>query len=140
MRLLPFIALLLPAAFFCACTTTPTEGFARWDTNRDGKLTNDEVSDSVVEQVFTARDRDGDGIITKAEWNPAMDDADAKMFALRDTNKDGAVSKTEAISYARKHSPYRGIFKKADANRDGLITKDEAATFEASVDPAGTSL
>ncbi|MCB1531173.1 MAG: EF-hand domain-containing protein [Rhodospirillales bacterium] len=42
------------------------------------------------------------------------------MFAQKDTNGDGVVSKDEFLSGAEKH------FQKMDENGDGEITKDEA--------------
>lgn len=43
-----------------------------------------------------------------------------KMFEHQDTDKDGAISKDEAIANATKR------FEEMDANKDGKVTKDEA--------------
>ncbi len=49
-----------------------------------------------------------------------------KMFEHQDTDKDGVISKDEAIANATKR------FEETDTNKDGKVTKEEAkAHFEA---------
>jgi len=120
---------------FTACTTTSRkpDRFAIADTNRDGKLSYNEVSDYYVVQVFTARDTNMDGKITKPEWNrEAMSKEDARAFALRDANKDGAVALAEAEAYARKNGVFRASAKEADMNHDGFVSREEARAYFAS--------
>jgi hypothetical protein len=123
-------ALALPS-----CQTTPPaepDRFALADTNKDGLLSGTEVSNYFVANIFTERDTNNDGFITKAEWNPEMPAAEAKLFAARDANNDGKISLAEAEAYALKAGTYTGVVKEADTNKDGAISREEAKAYYAS--------
>lgn len=128
--------LLFPVVLALAsCQTTPPAGpdrFAAADHNGDGRLSRDEVNDYFVAGIFTERDRDGDGYITQAEWNPEMKAAEVKEFKARDLNGDGRVSLAEAQAYARKKGVYDEAFAEADTNRDGFVSREEAVAYYAS--------
>ena len=130
------LSLLLPVVLALAsCKTTPPSGpdrFAAADHNGDGRLSREEVSDYFVSGIFAERDRDGDGYISKAEWNPEMTAAEAKLFKARDLNGDGRVSLAEAQAFARKAGTYDEAFKEADVNRDGFVSREEAVAYYAS--------
>lgn len=123
------------ALALASCQTTPPaepDRFALADTNKDGLLSGTEISNYFVANIFTERDTNNDGFITKAEWNPEMPAAEAKLFAARDTNNDGKISLAEAEAYALKAGTYTGVVKEADTNKDGSISREEAKAYYAS--------
>jgi Ca2+-binding EF-hand superfamily protein len=121
--------------------------FARFDTNKDGFLDQDEIK-AIPAQVgqpgarIMAMDKDGDGKVSRAEFTgvPAN-------FDRFDTNKDGFLDKDEAARSAaagmqalrdmdtngdRKLSldEFKGPparFDQLDANKDGFVSFDEIA-------------
>jgi len=121
------------AVVLASCqSSTPPDRFAQADRNGDGTLSPDEVTEYLVSGIFEARDTNGDGSITKAEWNPQMDAAEAREFDRRDANKDGVVTRAEAITYAKATGVFESDFRAADANRDGKVTRDEVRAYYAS--------
>jgi Ca2+-binding EF-hand superfamily protein len=115
----------------------------RLDTNRDGKLTRDEML-AGVRKRFAEADLDGDGKITDADLPPLMRGRNAiaearegagsgmgpgrgrRMgggggmgplggFAGADTNKDNVITLEEAIAHATRR------FDLFDRNKDGVI-------------------
>ncbi|MEO5898378.1 MAG: hypothetical protein ABIS06_22035 [Vicinamibacterales bacterium] len=94
---------------------------------------------------FRIMDRDGDGVITRAEWR-----GNAESFSRHDTNRDGVLSGSEIwIGGRRTDVPAANanseearqrqdelieVFYRADRNYDGRIGRNEwpsdAATFD----------
>jgi len=95
-------------------------------------LSRAEVNDFFAAEVFAARDTNQDGKISKTEWNPVMNAKDAATFDAIDTNKDGFVTLAEAQASARKKDTFAADFKKADTNKDGFISREEAKAYYAS--------
>lgn len=130
--------LILPVLFAAvSCQTTPPavpDRFAQMDVNKDGGLDRGEINDFYTSELFQGRDTNGDGKITKEEWNPQITAGDARKFALIDTNKDGVVTLNEAKAYARRQGIYTSTFAEADANKNGSITREEAKAYFASVE------
>jgi Ca2+-binding EF-hand superfamily protein len=122
------------AAFgLLACqSSTPPDRFAQADRDSNGSLSSAEVNDYLVGGIFEARDTNRDGIITKAEWNPQMDAAEAREFEKRDANRDGVVTRAEAVAYAERTGVFAADIRAADANKDGVISRDEARAYYAS--------
>lgn len=91
-----------------------TEGFIQADSDNDGIITQDEVSQA-SDVEFSALDSDGDGVVTLSEFT------ECRMQSMQDM----AADTTE-----------RGIqsFSGADTDGDGMISQQEyiAATSEAS--------
>ena len=103
---------------------------------KDGKVTPAEINTRLVksaeakievyrkerEAAFAKLDTNGDGTITKAEFEdkaklPTIKEPDAKPFLDRfDTNKDGAISKDEF------RAPTLANFDKTDKNKDGTLS------------------
>jgi Ca2+-binding EF-hand superfamily protein len=130
-RILCSFALL---AAFSACQTTnsnPPDRFAAIDTNKDGKLSRDEISDNHVRTIYKARDTKGAGKMTQAEWDAPGAEGDAAAFQARDANGDGVVTLNEAIVYGRKHGVANEVMKNADTNKDGTIDRAEARALYA---------
>jgi Ca2+-binding EF-hand superfamily protein len=94
--------------------------FEKLDRNRDGKIDANELPN---ERRFAALDRDGDGVITKAEVEQAMDkqDRERKMSIIEryDRDRDGKVTREEFTGPAK-------LFDKLDRNGDDVIDESEA--------------
>ena len=106
-------------------------GFDEADANYDGKLSRDEASNFLVDEIFNSRDANHDGQMTANEW-AGDDPARLADFKKRDTNHDGIVTKEEAIAYGREHGVANKIMHEADTNHDGFLDRDEVAAYYAS--------
>jgi hypothetical protein len=89
------------------------------DANHDGKLSRDEASDFLVNEIFKSRDANHDGRMTAMEWADA-DPGRLADFKKRDTTHEGMVTKEEAIAYGRAHGVANKILREADTNHDGV--------------------
>jgi Ca2+-binding EF-hand superfamily protein len=105
--------------------------FDEVDTNHDGKLSRDEASDYLVNEIFESRDANHDGRMSEKEWVDG-DPGRAAGFKERDANHDGVVTKAEAISYGRKYGIANKIMKEADKDGDGQLTFAEVKAYYAS--------
>jgi len=119
----------MPLAF--AAGQTP-ERFAKADTNHDKFLSLDEANAFLVNEIFSARDKNHDGKLTKAEWNVSKDSAQVEAFRVRDANADGVVTMDEALAYGRKKGMAKELMKAADKNKDGKLSYDELKAYYAS--------
>lgn len=122
-------ALALTVATLSSCQTASPSRFDAADTDKDGKLSAGEVSDFYVSSIFDSRDGDNDGKMTLTEWVIDGDKVQTANFKKRDANKDGTVTKAEALSYARKHESLKQVFTEADTNKDGTVSREEAKAF-----------
>jgi len=123
------------------------EYFALFDANKDGVVTTEEITAHREAarakwraERFNALDKDGDGAISRAEFDAAHQGrpgADGKrgghgghhrmgggmmgggMIARADANNDGRITLAEATSAALAH------FDRMDANKDGTVTVQE---------------
>jgi Ca2+-binding EF-hand superfamily protein len=95
--------------------------FARHDKNGDGRLSRDEVA-HMPDQVFARLDKNNDGFLTPDELGnfAGKEDHAQKRFERADTNHDGAISRDEAIAEIDQR------FARLDTNGDGVISADEA--------------
>jgi Ca2+-binding EF-hand superfamily protein len=110
---------------------TQVGGFELADANRDGKLSRDEASDFLVNEIFNSRDANHDGKLTKEEWIGA-DSARLAAFKKHDINHDGIVTKEEAIKYSRAHGIANKIMVEADKDHDGELSREEIQAYYAS--------
>ncbi|GLQ05491.1 EF-hand domain-containing protein [Sneathiella chinensis] len=103
--------------------------FERWDTNKDGRLSQAEVPDG-RHKYFSRFDSDKDGEITLSEAREAhekMREARLARFMEKiDTDKDGKVSEAEYTSFAMER------FKSADSDSDGALSVEEMKNFRKS--------
>lgn len=114
-----------------ATASSGAGGFEEADANHDGKLSRDEGSDFLVNEIFSSRDANHDGRMTKEEW-AAGDPKRVADFQKRDTDGDGIVTKEEAIKYGRAHGIANKILREADKNHDGALDKAEVQAYYAS--------
>jgi len=110
-----------------------TRLFTRLDANRDGYLSMQEYSqgggftlDSLggASYRFSNIDVNGDGLITRNEWN--VNGAD---FNRLDVNRDNRISRFEFENDTAADNDYRysaAQFNGFDANRDGWLTRAES--------------
>lgn len=112
------------ATAFVSCKTTTSSSatsadrFTEADTNHDGKLSRDEANDYFVGQIFDSRDLNHDGQLTWDEWNVPSADRSKAKFNAADTNKDGSLSREEALAYGRTRGAFNKEFEEADTNHD----------------------
>ena len=111
--------------------TTGAGGFDAADANHDGKLSRNEASDFLVNEIFDTRDANHDGRMTKEEWSGG-DASRAADFKKRDANGDGIVTKEEAMKYGRAHGVANKIMQEADKNHDRALDKAEVQAYYAS--------
>jgi hypothetical protein len=113
--------------------------YANLDADKDGKATPEEINARLVKTAeadlevlrkvrddsFAKLDTNGDGSISKAEFEaraplPTIKEPNAKPFLDRfDSNKDGAISQEEF------RAPTLANFEKMDANKDGTLSVAE---------------
>ncbi|MFZ4774413.1 MAG: EF-hand domain-containing protein [Terrimicrobiaceae bacterium] len=110
-------------------TTGTTDRFAKADSNKDGKLTSDEASDYIVIGIFESLDANKDGKLSLSECAVETNAVAVKDFHKRDLNKDGTVTREEAIAYGRKKGMVAKAFPKADKNQDGSLSRAEVNSF-----------
>jgi Ca2+-binding EF-hand superfamily protein len=123
---------------------TPDEFLKRFDKNKDGVLTKDELPPGLARN-FERYDRDGDGKLDKKEVgqmleavrrffadkpaakpadkpaaaNPEVERRVNDIFERMDANKDGKISRAEARNFIAQN------FDLIDTNKDGYIDRDE---------------
>jgi len=129
------LIILATVGIIAACQTTHTgkeNRFDQADTNHDGRLSRDEVSDMIVTEIFNGRDVNRNGKLTKAEWVVPGDEQGNKVFRNADANHDGVVTLEEAKVYGRKIGVGKAFFNEADKNHDGYLSREEASAYYAS--------
>lgn len=126
------LAFTIASLSMTGCQTTGADRFTQTDVDHDGKLTRDELNTYVVTRLFETRDANRDKQMTQAEWVVDNDPAQIKAFLLRDANKDGVVSRDEAIAYGRMKGIANQLLADADSDKDGTLSRAEVTAYYAS--------
>lgn len=118
----------LMAVALAACQTVETDRdlFVKCDTDKDGRLSINEVCTMGYPRLYGRFDPDGDGRVTLADVKARQPDFDAKLFAERDLNHDGTVTFAEYCQVADYKGTLPELFAKMDTNGDGYLDKTEA--------------
>jgi len=125
--------LLALALASCQTIETDRDLFVKCDTDKDGRLSREEVCTMGYPRIFGRFDPDGDGRVTLADVKTRQPDFDPKLFAERDLNSDGAVTFGEYCKVADRKGGIPELFAKVDTNGDGYIDKTEAQAHVASL-------
>ena len=120
----------------CATRETDRDFFIKADTNKDGRLSLDEVNKEGLPRLFGRFDGNGDGAVTLAEARQVEPGFEEKVFAERALNKDGKVTLAENEKVALSRGGLRKQFAEVDTNRDGIIEKVEAEAYVARTEAA----
>jgi Ca2+-binding EF-hand superfamily protein len=90
----------------------PREAFGRMDTNKDGKLSKDELPERMREN-FARLDANGDGFLSEEEMARGMG------------RPPGAPGRPPGAPDGPNPRQLEELFDRSDANSDGKLTKDE---------------
>lgn len=131
------LGLVVLALASCQTVETDRDLFVKCDTDKDGRLSRDEVCTMGYPRLFGRFDSDGDGRVTFADVKARQPDFDPKLFAERDLNGDGTVTFEEYCKVADRKGGIPEFFAKVDTNGDGYIDKTEAQAHVASRGAAG---
>jgi Ca2+-binding EF-hand superfamily protein len=133
----------LPPAVAELLKLSPDEFLKRFDKNKDGLLSRDELP-MYLARAFERYDANGDGKLDRREVqemlqglrvffgvpapaNPQVEAFVDKLLAQLDTNKDGKISKAEA------KGPLAVNFEQIDQNKDGFLDRNELRAVAARV-------
>jgi hypothetical protein len=89
--------------------------FQKWDTDRDGTLSLDEVKKAAIAR-FNALDRNHTGTLNRWKTGATVT---AQQLRRADTDKDGTLDKNEYLALVEK------LFRAADKDHDGTLDRRE---------------
>jgi len=128
-RSIPGIAACGFAALLAGCAST--DRFVQLDTNRDHSGSPAEFDAYMKQAVFTRVDANGDGKVTKTEWqqfNPEVSDA---RFRKTDLNGDRLITRQEADAAFDREGSLKRLFAVIDTDGNGSLSRAEARAFRA---------
>ena len=118
------------ATIFCFVLSA---GLAHADGEKCDAPTHNQAGMSHQEIPFKSVDTNGDGAVSKSEFNAFYAKHNAKHFKELDTNKDGKLTPEEMQGGHRQEMGHGNgtthldeRFKAADVNSDGGLSKEEA--------------
>ena len=129
--ILPALALLAAPAFAAAQSRAGARGWdhfaERHDVNGDGAVTRDELAQT--SDFFQKLDRDGDGVLTQADFAAIRQDRLAgHLFRWADQNRDGQVTSSEWKAFTADHAKaapdgvdLQSLFATYDTDSDGVV-------------------
>lgn len=103
--------------------------FVEADKDSDGKLSKPELGRVLLNAVYSAGDANGDSRITWEEWKTVDPKAKPTEFALRDADRDGAVTPAELKAYSDSRKSFDKLFASIDKSGDGFVDRTEAKDF-----------
>ena len=121
-------ALLLSGLLLTSCREEKSL-FATLDTNSDRKISLTELEQAVADGLFKTYDADADSRITTAEWRRLDPDGDPVFMKQRDGNKDGHITRPEALASIHRRGFCREILLQADRNNNHMIDPAEASVW-----------
>lgn len=125
--------LLLSAAAILAGLTPACHreeaAFTELDLNHNHKLSLSELQAAVVTGLFNTYDADKDGVITKEEWRKKDPGGDGNFMRQRDLNRDGRITREEALVFTKRQGFCLDVLGQADRNGNGTIERKEAAVW-----------
>ena len=107
--------------------------FKKADTNKDGKISRDELRDYMKENAFERLDNDKSRGISPDEWSHTHDVIEikdyGKAFRSVDRDRDSRITFPEFSNYLEKYSNIEDAFMIMDRNKDGVLGPDEISYF-----------
>jgi Ca2+-binding EF-hand superfamily protein len=100
------------------------------DTSKDGLVSQHEFERYMLESIYSEADTNGDSKITWTEWKTANPSADERKFRAPDTNRDKAITPTEAKAHFAKQGTLDDLFNQMDTGKDGQLDKLEVKQFK----------
>ena len=127
--------------------------FARYDTNKDDKLTLEEFRGGKT--LFAAYDADRDGVVTREEVKKTKGTSNRPSFRALDTDKDGFVNRREwtgtqaefdavdldndgvwskaDLAIEKSRTQAQGLLERLDTDKDGVLSSEEWAAAQRDV-------
>lgn len=106
------------------------------DTNKDGKISTDELNKALVTAIFRAADANGNGSITFEEWQKVFPEVTKKKFLDTIPGDSDKFTLEESLAYCKKHKTFDKLVNRIDSNGDGIIDKEEAGKFQQAMQKA----
>ena len=120
------IAIGLWATLLAACQTTrDSDVFGVIDTDRNGRLTVDEVESYGFKRMFNRFDKNKDKLITADD----LDGAAPNLMRQRDLNRDGQVTYEEYTTVGRRLGIVKKFFMAADTDGNGWVSRQEQKAY-----------
>lgn len=106
----------------------PVDPFTQMDTDNNGSLTRAEViasglPENMVDDFFRATDVNGDGVLSREEFNGGGMAGDP--FAAMDTDRDGKLSRAEFLATGMPPEMVDELIAMMDTNSDGFVSQAE---------------
>ena len=126
-----FLSAILLPLLLPSCRKREDQIFVELDTNHNHKLSLSELEEAVVTGLFHTYDTDNDNIITRAEWKKQDPGGDGKFMRQRDLNRDGHITREEALTFTKRQGFCQDVMGQADRNGNGTIDAREAGVWAA---------
>ncbi len=105
------------------------KAFTELDLNQNHRLSLSELQAAAVAGVFNTYDADHDNLITRAEWRKKDPGGDGLFMRQRDLNRDGRITREEALTFTKRQGFCHDVLGQADRNGNGTIERREAAVW-----------